>query len=79
VSTAGRYGMSANHSTAAPDPAQLVLGFGNLSETAIRDGLLRVADLVHGTARRPGPGAPTLWPPAHPGGQEHVQDGVAGL
>jgi GntR family transcriptional regulator/MocR family aminotransferase len=42
----GLYGMSPHRSTGAADPAQLVLGFGNLTETAIRDGLLRVADLL---------------------------------
>ena len=42
----GLYGMSPQRSTGATDPPQLVLGFGNLTETAIRDGLLRVADLL---------------------------------
>ncbi len=42
----GLYGMSAQRSTGDPDPPQLVLGFGNLSETAIRTGVHRVADLV---------------------------------
>ena len=42
----GLYGMSPQRSTGAADPPQLVLGFGNLSEAAIRDGLLRVADLL---------------------------------
>jgi GntR family transcriptional regulator/MocR family aminotransferase len=42
----GLYGMSRQRSTGAAEPAQLVLGFGNLSETAIRTGLRRVADLL---------------------------------
>jgi GntR family transcriptional regulator / MocR family aminotransferase len=42
----GLYGMSPQRSTGAADPPQLVLGFGNLTETAIRSGLLRVADLL---------------------------------
>jgi GntR family transcriptional regulator/MocR family aminotransferase len=43
----GLYGMSAQRSTGAADPQQLVLGFGNLTETAIRTGLHRVTDLLH--------------------------------
>jgi GntR family transcriptional regulator/MocR family aminotransferase len=42
----GLYGMSPHRATGATDPPQLVLGFGNLSETAIRDGLLRAADVL---------------------------------
>ena len=42
----GLYGMSRQRSTGAPDPPQLVLGFGNLSETAISAGLHRIADLL---------------------------------
>jgi GntR family transcriptional regulator/MocR family aminotransferase len=38
--------MSPHRAAAAADPPRLVLGFGNLSGTAIRDGLLRVADLL---------------------------------
>jgi GntR family transcriptional regulator / MocR family aminotransferase len=41
----GLYGMSSSRSTRAVDPPQLILGFGNLSERAIRDGITRVADL----------------------------------
>jgi GntR family transcriptional regulator/MocR family aminotransferase len=44
------YGMSANRSTHAEDPAQLVLGFGNLTERTIRDGIDRVGDLLQGPA-----------------------------
>jgi GntR family transcriptional regulator / MocR family aminotransferase len=43
------YGMSANRSTKTADPPQLVLGFGNLSERAIREGITRVADLLQRT------------------------------
>ena len=50
----GLYGMSPHRSTGAADPAQLVLGFGNLSETAIRSGLVRVAGLLRPTASRAG-------------------------
>jgi GntR family transcriptional regulator/MocR family aminotransferase len=42
----GLYAMSPNRSTRAVDPPQLILGFGNLSEHAIRDGITRVADLL---------------------------------
>jgi GntR family transcriptional regulator/MocR family aminotransferase len=42
----GLYGMSANRSTGAVDPPQLVLGFGNLSSNAIREGVLRIGDLL---------------------------------
>ncbi len=41
----GLYGMSEYRSTGAATPAQLVLGFGNLSEHAIRSGIAAVADL----------------------------------
>jgi GntR family transcriptional regulator/MocR family aminotransferase len=40
------YGMSAYRSTGATAPAQLVLGFGNLAERAIRAGLAAVGDLL---------------------------------
>ena len=42
----GLYGMSRNRSDNAADPPQLILGFGNLSERAVRDGILRVGDLL---------------------------------
>ena len=42
----GVYGMSRNRSDHAADPPQLILGFGNLSERAVRDGILRVGDLL---------------------------------
>jgi GntR family transcriptional regulator/MocR family aminotransferase len=42
----GLYGMSGQRSTGNPDPPQLVLGFGNLSETAIATGLHRITDLL---------------------------------
>jgi len=45
----GIYGMSANRSSRAPDPAQLVLGFGNLSERAIIEGITRVAPSLQAT------------------------------
>jgi GntR family transcriptional regulator / MocR family aminotransferase len=45
----GLYGMSPHRSTKAEDPPQLVLGFGNLSERAIRDGVAAVADLFQET------------------------------
>jgi GntR family transcriptional regulator/MocR family aminotransferase len=40
------YGLSHNRSDNAADPPRLVLGFGNLSERAIRDGILRVGHLL---------------------------------
>ena len=42
----GLYGMSAYRTSRSADPPQLVLGFGTLSERAIRDGIGTVADLV---------------------------------
>jgi GntR family transcriptional regulator/MocR family aminotransferase len=42
----GLYGMSPQRSTRATDPPQLVLGFGNLGERAIREGIARVADVL---------------------------------
>jgi GntR family transcriptional regulator/MocR family aminotransferase len=44
----GLYGMSANRSSKSVDPPQLVLGFGNLPERAIADGIERVGDLLRG-------------------------------
>jgi len=44
----GLYGMSTNRSSRSAEPPQLVLGFGNLSEHSIRDGLARVGDLLNG-------------------------------
>jgi GntR family transcriptional regulator/MocR family aminotransferase len=45
----GIYGMSANRSTRSPDPPQLVIGFGNLSERAIIEGITRVAPVLQAT------------------------------
>ncbi|SPT49371.1 PLP-dependent aminotransferase family protein [Actinomadura madurae] len=42
----GLYGMSTFRTSGAADPPQLVLGFGDLTETAIRDGIRAVADLL---------------------------------
>jgi GntR family transcriptional regulator/MocR family aminotransferase len=42
----GLYGMSANRSNKAASPPRLVLGFGNLSERAIVEGIARIADLL---------------------------------
>jgi GntR family transcriptional regulator/MocR family aminotransferase len=42
----GLYGMSPNRSSRRPDPPLLVLGFGNLTESAIADGIARVSDLL---------------------------------
>ena len=42
----GLHGMSPHRADGSADPAQLVLGFGNLTGTAIREGLVRVADLL---------------------------------
>jgi GntR family transcriptional regulator / MocR family aminotransferase len=44
----GLYGMSRYRSTGAVRPAQLVLGFGNLSERAIVAGIAAVGDLLQG-------------------------------
>jgi GntR family transcriptional regulator / MocR family aminotransferase len=45
----GIYGMSANRSTKSPDPPRLVLGFGNLSQGAIIEGITRLAPLLQAT------------------------------
>jgi GntR family transcriptional regulator/MocR family aminotransferase len=42
----GLYGMSAYRADQHPRPAQLVLGFGNLSTAAISDGIDTIADLL---------------------------------
>jgi GntR family transcriptional regulator/MocR family aminotransferase len=46
----GLYGMSANRADRSVDPPQLVLGFGNLTDRAIRSGIATVGDLLEGTA-----------------------------
>jgi GntR family transcriptional regulator / MocR family aminotransferase len=46
----GLYGMSANRSTRATTPPQLVLGFGNLTQRAIQKGIGTVGDLLEGRA-----------------------------
>ncbi|MGP4024299.1 MocR-like pyridoxine biosynthesis transcription factor PdxR [Actinomadura sp. 3N407] len=42
----GLYGMSTYRASGAAGPPQLVLGFGDLGETAVRDGIAAVADLL---------------------------------
>jgi GntR family transcriptional regulator/MocR family aminotransferase len=44
----GIYGMSAYRASAAGKPTQIVLGFGNLSETAIENGIGAIGDLLDG-------------------------------
>jgi len=44
----GLYGMSAQRSTRAAVPPQLVLGFGNVGERAIRAGIAAIGDLLLG-------------------------------
>ncbi|WP_406275549.1 hypothetical protein OHT93_30160 [Streptomyces sp. NBC_00191] len=44
----GLYGMSPHPSSGARDPAQLVLGFGNLGERAIRTGIEAVGGILRG-------------------------------
>jgi len=44
----GLYGMSRNRWGAVAEPAELVIGFGNLNEAAIRRGIATVADLLRG-------------------------------
>jgi GntR family transcriptional regulator/MocR family aminotransferase len=46
----GIYGMSANRSTKSPHPPQLVLGFGNLSQRVIIEGITRLAPLLQATS-----------------------------
>ena len=48
----GLYGMSAYRSTGATRPAQLVLGFGNLSENAIQQGIAAISDLLRAPRAR---------------------------
>ncbi|MFE2532040.1 hypothetical protein ACFXGX_09625, partial [Streptomyces sp. NPDC059371] len=53
----GLYGMSACRSDGSATPPRLVLGFGDVGERAIAEGVAAVADLLTGGARRPvGPG-----------------------
>jgi GntR family transcriptional regulator / MocR family aminotransferase len=47
----GLYGMSRYRADEATDPAQLVLGFGNLSVGAITRGIAAIADLLAGDRR----------------------------
>ena len=42
----GLHGMSQHRASGATTPTQLVIGFGNISDRAIRHGLLTVADLL---------------------------------
>ncbi|WP_242905595.1 MocR-like pyridoxine biosynthesis transcription factor PdxR [Actinomadura terrae] len=44
----GLYGMSTYRASGAADPPRLVLGFGGLTEGAVRDGIAAVADLLRG-------------------------------
>ncbi len=44
----GVYGMSASRSSGATTPPQLILGFGNLGDRAIRAGIEAVGDLLSG-------------------------------
>ncbi|MGW2523347.1 hypothetical protein ACWC09_41455 [Streptomyces sp. NPDC001617] len=44
----GLYGMSACRTSGATAPPQLVLGFGNVTERAITEGVAAVADLLDG-------------------------------
>ena len=44
----GLYGMSQQRSDGSPEPAQLVLGFGNLTERAITAGIAAIGDLLRG-------------------------------
>lgn len=46
------YGMSMYRTDHAPDPPQLVLGFGNLSQRAIQAGIAAIGDLLDPTAER---------------------------
>ena len=47
----GLYGMSTYRSDHSPDPPQLVLGFGNTSQRAIKTGIAAIGDLLD-TGRR---------------------------
>ena len=44
----GLYGMSACRADHATTPAQLILGFGNLTERAVTSGIATVGDLLQG-------------------------------
>jgi DNA-binding transcriptional MocR family regulator len=52
----GLYGMSTYRSSHAPDPPQLVLGFGNTSQRAIHTGIALISDLL-ADHTDPGPAA----------------------
>ena len=47
VRSIGLYGMSRYRSSGATSPPQLVLGFGNLREAAIAQGITTIRDLLH--------------------------------
>ncbi|MGW1494462.1 hypothetical protein [Streptomyces sp. NPDC002402] len=52
----GLYGMSPHPSSGARDSAQLVLGFGNLGERTIREGIAAVAGILRAEHKAaPGP------------------------
>jgi GntR family transcriptional regulator/MocR family aminotransferase len=51
----GLYGMSGQRSDGATTPPQLLLGFGNLSERAIREGIAAVGGLLQGRYDRRSP------------------------
>lgn len=42
----GLYGMSACRSSGAESPAQLIMGFGDVTDRAIGEGIAAVADLL---------------------------------
>ena len=44
--SAGLYGMSTYRADHRPDPPQLVLGFGNTSQQAIRAGIAVLGDIL---------------------------------
>jgi GntR family transcriptional regulator / MocR family aminotransferase len=54
----GLYGMSAYRSNTAAEPPALVLGYGRLSESAIRLGVSKIADLLTRPRSRSKPGQP---------------------
>jgi GntR family transcriptional regulator/MocR family aminotransferase len=47
----GLYGMSGQRSSGSPSPAQLVLGFGNITERSITAGIAAVGDLLRGDGK----------------------------
>jgi GntR family transcriptional regulator/MocR family aminotransferase len=56
----GVYGMSRYRAGGACEPAELVIGFGNVTENAVARGIESIADLLNGVPVAPNARAPTV-------------------